>query len=430
MKSRIIQISIAVVLAVAALACILMQCYVKYDMGKDTEVRYPFVAGTIDIIDGSQRLFYVKNVHMGYDRDAGEYRTDMNHYNITDDHGNVLADMREFGELKQRAGNWLAVKKGSKTAIVDIKKSVKRAEAVYTVYDDAVISSDGKYAVVKEKGICSVRNMRGRVFYESEDPNASSPKAGYIVEKTDGGMQTIVNFKIGRTEYELPKGEEAVAYGSGFWVIGIEDDKYESGYSDYYLLDDGYNMAFGGRLITEYEICDGYIWLLYEPGCIYGSRNADDEYSIGEYKAAVINEDGEIVYKGEYGTFFRGISGDVLAVSIRSGLCGANDISYMYLAGDTAGKVFLTSKDLYYMDFDDGVGAVCSMKSRYAEDRRCMGGENSPAYEWSYVDEKLKHLASGGLSGGATDGGYGIDDYGEEQCLINFKGEVKNDEQY
>ena len=129
--------------------------------------------------------------------------------------GNVLADMREFGELKQRAGNWLAVKKGSKTAIVDIKKSVKRAEAVYTVYDDAVISSDGKYAVVKEKGICSVRNMRGRVFYESEDPNASSPKAGYIVEKTDGGMQTIVNFKIGRTEYELPKGEEAVAYGSG-----------------------------------------------------------------------------------------------------------------------------------------------------------------------------------------------------------------------
>lgn len=189
-------------------------------------------------------------------------------------------------------------------------------------------------------------------------------------------------------------------------------------------------MAFGGRLITEYEICDGYIWLLYEPGCIYGSRNADDEYSIGEYKAAVINEDGEIVYKGEYGTFFRGISGDVLAVSIRSGLCGANDISYMYLAGDNAGKVFLTSKDLYYMDFDDGVGAVCSMKSRYAEDRRCMGGENSPAYEWSYVDEKLKHLASGGLSGGATAGGYGIDDYGEEQCLINFKGEVKNDEQY
>ena len=96
MKSRIIQISIAVVLAVAALACILMQCYVKYDMGKDTEVRYPFVAGTIDIIAGSQRLFYVKNVHMGYDRDAGEYRTDMNHYNITDDHGNVLADMREL----------------------------------------------------------------------------------------------------------------------------------------------------------------------------------------------------------------------------------------------------------------------------------------------------------------------------------------------
>ena len=65
MKSRIIQISIAVVLAVAALACILMQCYVKYDMGKDTEVRYPFVAGTIDIIDGSQRLFYVKNVQIG-----------------------------------------------------------------------------------------------------------------------------------------------------------------------------------------------------------------------------------------------------------------------------------------------------------------------------------------------------------------------------
>mgnify|MGYP004634438037 FL=1 len=427
MKSRIIQISIAVVLAVAALACILMQCYVKYDMGKDTELRYPFVAGTIDIIDGSQRLFYVKNVHMGYDRDAGEYRTDMNHYNITDDHGNVLADMREFGELKQRAGNWLAVKKGSKTAIVDIKKSVKRAEAVYTVYDDAVISSDGKYAVVKEKGICYVRNMRGKVLYESEDPNASSPKAGYIVESTTGGRQAVVNFKTGRTEYELPKGEEAVEHGSGFWVIGIEDDKYESGYSGYYLLDDRYNMAFGGRLITEYKICDGYIWLLYEPGDTYDSRNADDEYSIGEYKAAVINEEGEIVYRGEYGTFFRGISGDVLAVSIRSGWCGANDISYMYLAGDNAGEVFLTSKDLYYMDYDDGVGAVCSMKSRYAEDRRCMGGENNPAYEWSYVDEDLKRLAYGGSGGDATDGGYAVKYYGEAQFLAGFKGVIKND---
>ena len=433
MKSRIIPISIAVVLAVAALACILMQCYVKYDIerfDKDRRVTENFVAESIDIIDGEKRLFYVKYARMGYDDATGEHRTDRNHYDITDDHGNSLVNMKEFGKLKQRAGNWIAVKKGSKTAIVDIKKSVKRAEAVYTVYDGAVISSDGKYAVVKENGRCYVQNMRGRVLYESEDLNASSPKAGYIAEKTDGGRQAVVNFKTGRSEYELPKGEEAVAYGSGFWVIGIADDKYESGYSDYYLLDDKYNMAFGGRLITEYKICDGYIWLLYEPCRFYDSRNTDDEYSIGEYKAAVINKDGEIVYNGEYGTFFRGISGDVLAVSIRSGLCGANDISYMYLAGDNAGKVFLTSKDLYYMDFDDGVGAVCSMKSRYAEDRRCMGGENSPAYEWSYVDEKLKHLASGGLSGGATDGGYGIDDYGEEQCLINFKGEVKNDEQY
>ena len=430
MKSRIIPISIAVVLAIAALACILMQCYVKYDIerfDKDRRVTENFNAESIDIIDGEQRLFYVKNVRMGYDANAGEFRTDRNHYDITDDHGNSLVNMKEFGEMKQRAGNWIAVKKGSKTAIVDIKKSVKRAEAVYTVYDDAVISSDGKYAVVKENGICYVQNMRGRVLYEAEDPNASSPKAGYIVEKTDGGRQAVVNFKTGRTEYELPKGEEAVAYGSGFWVIGIVNDKYESGYSDYYLLDDGYNMAFGGRLITEYKICDGYIWLLYAPGVTYDSRNADDEYSIGEYEAAVINEEGAIVYRGEYGTFFRGISGDVLAVSIRSGLCGANDISYMYLAGDNAGEVFLTSKDLYYMDFDDGVEAVCSMKSRYAEDRRCMGGENNPAYEWSYVDKNLKRLAYGGSGGDATDGGYAVKYYGEEQFLAGFKGVIKND---
>ena len=430
MKSRIIPISIAVVLAVAALACILMQCYVKYDIerfDKDRRVTENFMAESIDIIDGSQRLFYVKNVRMGYDDVTGEFRTDRNHYNITDDNGSVLVDMRDFGEMKQRAGNWLAVKKGSKTAIVDIKKSVKRAEAVYTVYDDAVISSNGKYAVVKENGRCYVQNMRGRVLYESEDPNASSPKAGYIVEKTDGGMQAIVNFKTGRSEYELPKGEEAVAYGSDFWVIGIADNKYESGYSDYYLLDDSYNMAFGGRLITEYKICDGYIWLLYEPGRTYDSRNADDEYSIVEYEAAVINAEGAIVYRGEYGTFFRGISGDVLAVSIRSGLCGANDISYMYLAGDNAGKVFLTSRDLYYMDFDDGVGAVCSMKSRYAEDRRCMGGENNPAYEWSYVDKDLKRLAYGGSGGDATDGGYAVKYYGEAQFLAGFKGVIKND---
>ena len=430
MKSRIIPISIAIVLAVAALACILMKCYVKYDIerfDKDRRVTENFVAESIDIIDGEKRLFYVKNVRMGYDANAGEFRADRNHYDITDDHGNSLVNMKEFGELKQRAGNWIAVKKGSKTAVVDIKKSVKRAEAVYTVYDDAVISSDGKYAVVKENGICYVQNMRGRVLYEAEDPNASSPKAGYIVEKTDGGRQAVVNFKTGRTEYELPKGEEAVAYGSGFWVIGIADDRYESGYSDYYLLDDGYNMAFGGRLITEYKICDGYIWLLYAPGVTYDSRNADDEYSIGEYEAAVINEEGAIVYRGEYGTFFRGISGDVLAVSIRSGLCGANDISYMYLAGDNAGEVFLTSKDLYYMDFDDGVGAVCSMKSRYAEDRRCMGGENNPAYEWSYVDKNLKRLAYGGSGGDATDGGYAVKYYGEEQFLAGFKGVIKND---
>lgn len=416
MKSRIIPISVAVVLAVAALACILMHCYVKYDIerfDKADRVTENFVAESIDIIDGWQRLFYVKYARMGYDDATGEFRTDRNHYDITDDHGNSLVNMKDFGELKQRAGNWIAVKKGSKTAVVDIKKSVKRAEAVYTVYDDAVISSDGKYAVVKENGRCYVQNMRGIVLYESEDPDASSPKAGYIVEKTTGGRQAVVKFRTGRSEYELPKGEEAVAYGSGFWVIGIADDRY--------------NMAFGGRLIKEYKICDGYIWLLYEPGRTYDSRNSDDEYSIGECEAAVINEDGEIVYRGEYGTFFRGISGDVLAVSIRSGLCGANDISYMYLAGDNEGKVFLTSKDLYYMDFDDGVEAVCSMKSRYAEDRRCMGGENNPAYEWSYVDENLKQLAYGGSGGGATDGGYAVKYYGEMQFLAYFKGVIKND---
>lgn len=416
MKSRIIPISVAVVLAVAALACILMHCYVKYDIerfDKADRVTENFVAESIDIIDGWQRLFYVKYARMGYDDATGEFRTDRNHYDITDDHGNSLVNMKDFGELKQRAGNWIAVKKGSKTAVVDIKKSVKRAEAVYTVYDDAVISSDGKYAVVKENGRCYVQNMRGIVLYESEDPDASSPKAGYIVEKTAGGRQAVVKFRTGRSEYELPKGEEAVAYGSGFWVIGIADDRY--------------NMAFGGRLIKEYKICDGYIWLLYEPGRTYDSRNSDDEYSIGECEAAVINEDGEIVYRGEYGTFFRGISGDVLAVSIRSGLCGANDISYMYLAGDNEGKVFLTSKDLYYMDFDDGVEAVCSMKSRYAEDRRCMGGENNPAYEWSYVDENLKQLAYGGSGGGATDGGYAVKYYGEMQFLAYFKGVIKND---
>lgn len=431
MKSRIIPISIAIVLAVAAFACILMQCYVKYDIerfDKDRRVTENFNAESIDIIDGEQRLFYVKYARRGYDDATGEYRTDRNHYDITDDHGNSLVNMKEFGKLKQRAGNWIAVKKGSKTAVVDVKKSVKRAEAVYTVYDDAVISSDGRYAVVKENGRCYVQNMRGRVLYETEDPDASSPKAGYIVEKTDGGRQAAVNFKTGRTEYELPQGEEAVAYGSGFWVIGIADDRYESGYSDYYLLDDKYNMAFGGRLITEYKICDGYIWLLYAPGVTYDSRNADDEYSIEEHEAAVINEEGEIVYRGEYGTFFRGISGDVLAVSIRNGLCGANDISYMYLAGDNAGEVFLTSKDLYYMDYDDdGVGAVCSMKSRYAEDRRCMGGENNPAYEWSYVDKNLKRLAYGGSGGDATDGGYAVKYYGEEQFLAGFKGVIKND---
>lgn len=416
MKSRIIPISVAVVLAVAALACILMHCYVKYDIerfDKADRVTENFVAESIDIIDGWQRLFYVKYARMGYDDATGEFRTDRNNYDITDDHGNSLVNMKDFGELKQRAGNWIAVKKGSKTAVVDIKKSVKRAEAVYTVYDDAVISSDGKYAVVKENGRCYVQNMRGIVLYESEDPDASSPKAGYIVEKTTGGRQAVVKFRTGRSEYELPKGEEAVAYGSGFWVIGIADDRY--------------NMAFGGRLIKEYKICDGYIWLLYEPGRTYDSRNSDDEYSIGECEAAVINEDGEIVYRGEYGTFFRGISGDVLAVSIRSGLCGANDISYMYLAGDNEGKVFLTSKDLYYMDFDDGVEAVCSMKSRYAEDRRCMGGENNPAYEWSYVDENLKQLAYGGSGGGATDGGYAVKYYGEMQFLAYFKGVIKND---
>ena len=54
------------VLAVAALACILMQCYMQCDMGKDTSrcVSSP-VAGTVEIIDGSQRLFYVKNVAYG-----------------------------------------------------------------------------------------------------------------------------------------------------------------------------------------------------------------------------------------------------------------------------------------------------------------------------------------------------------------------------
>ena len=56
-----------------------------------------------------------------------------------------------------------------------------------------------------------------------------------------------------------------------------------------------------------------------------------------------------------------------------------------------------------------------------------MGGENNPAYEWSYVDENLKQLAYGGSGGGATDGGYAVKYYGEMQFLAYFKGVIKND---
>ena len=56
-----------------------------------------------------------------------------------------------------------------------------------------------------------------------------------------------------------------------------------------------------------------------------------------------------------------------------------------------------------------------------------MGGEKNPAYEWSYVDKNLKRLAYGGSGGDATDGGYAVKYYGEEQFLAGFRGVIKND---
>lgn len=416
MKSRIIPVSIAAALALAGIFGILVNELLRYDI-KNPETRgraeLLVTAEDIEIIDASKDLFYIKAIGGGYA--------------ITDKYGNTLADMRGFGGLKQHSGDLLAVKKDSSTAVVNISETVKHGEPVYTVYDDAALSDDGAYIFVKRNGRCIVQDMKGRVLYEAEDYNAVSLRDGYLA---DG--QAIVNLEAGRTEYRLPEGYEAVAYGSGFWIIGVTDEQLVSGYSGYYMLDDKYNIAFDGRLIEEYKIYDGYIWLIYEKDKRYTDLRADGTGGdiSKSCEAAVIDAKGRLVYRDKYSRFCRGITGDILAVSdceydyTEKNISG--EISYIRLAGDKRGETLYKSEDLCYMDFEDGIGTVCVMKSRYAEDRRYIGDTDSAAYEWYFVDENMKRISNTvhGIDG-ATDCGYAVKDTGNYKGLYDLRGLLK-----
>lgn len=416
MKSRIIPISIAAALALAGIFGILVNELLRYDIkNPETMGRAELLvtAEDIEIIDASKDLLYIKDI-------GGEYA-------ITDKYGNTLADMRGFRGLKQHSGNRLAVKKDGGTAVVNISETVKHGEPVYTVYDDAALSDDGAYIFVKRNGRCIAQDMNGRTLYEAGDFDAVSLRDGYLA---DG--QAIVNLEACRTEYRLPEGHEAVAYGSGFWIIGVTDEQLVSGYSGYYMLDDRYNMAFGGRLIKEYKIYDGYIWLIYEKDKRYTDLRADGTGGdiSKSCEAAVIDAKGRLVYRDKYSRFCRGITGDILAVSdceydyTEKNISG--EISYIRLAGDKRGDTLYKSEDLCYMDFEDGIGTVCVMKSRYAEDRRYTGDTDSAAYKWYFVDENMKRISNTvrGING-ATDSGYVIKDAGNYKRLYDLRGLLK-----
>ena len=416
MKSRIIPISIAAALALAGIFGILVNELLRYDIkNPETMGRAELLvtAEDIEIIDASKDLLYIKAIGGGYA--------------ITDKYGNPLADMRGFGGLKQHSGGLLAVKKDGSTAVVNISETVKQGKPVYAVYDEAILSGDGTYMLVKQNGRCIVQDMKGRGLYEAEDYNAVSLKEGYITDR-----QAIVNLADGRTEYRLHEGTEAVAYGSGFWVIGVIDKQLVSGYSGYYMLDDKYNIAFEGRMIEEYKIYDGYIWLIYEKNKKYTDIRADGTggYISQNCETAVIDADGRTVYRDKYSRFCRGITGGILAVSdceysyAEKHISG--EISYIRLAGDKQGETMYKSEDLCYMDFEDGIGAVCAMKSRYAEDRRYTGDTDSAAYKWYFVDENMKRISNTvcGING-ATDSGYVIKDAGIYKRLYDLRGLLK-----
>ena len=78
------------------------------------------------------------------------------------------------------------------------------------------------------------------------------------------------------------------------------------------------------------------------------------------------------------------------------------------------------------MDFEDGIGAVCAMKSRYAEDRRYTGDTDSAAYKWYFVDENMKRISNTvrGIND-ATDSGYVIKDAGNYKRLYDLRGLLK-----
>lgn len=416
MKSRIIPVSIAVALALAGIFGILINELLGYDIkNPETSGRAELLvtAEDIEIIDASKDIFYIKAIGGGYA--------------ITDKYGNTLADMRGLGGLKQHSGDLFTARKDGSTAAVNISETVKQGKPVYAVYDEVTLSSDGAYMLVKQNGRCIAQDMKGRVLYEAEDYNAVSLKDGYITDR-----HAIVNLADGRTEYRLPEGTEAVAYGSGFWIIGVTDRQLVSGYSGYYMLDDKYNIAFGGRLIKEYKIYDGYIWLIYEKDKKYTDIRTDGTGGdiSRSCEAAVIDADGRTVYRDKYSRFCRGITGGILAVSDCEYSYAekhiSEEISYIRLAGDKQGDALYKSEDLCYMDFEDGIGAVCAIKSRSAEDRRYIGDTDSAAYKWYFVDENMKRISNTvrGING-ATDSGYVIKDAGNYKGLYDLRGLLK-----
>ena len=91
---------------------------------------------------------------------------------------------------------------------MNISETVKQGKPVYAVYDEAILSGDGTYMLVKQNGRCIVQDMKGRGLYEAEDYNAVSLKEGYITDR-----QAIVNLADGSFMRELRQWRTEAAFG-------------------------------------------------------------------------------------------------------------------------------------------------------------------------------------------------------------------------
>lgn len=170
-------------------------------------------------------------------------------------------------------GDFLITHSRSGDGVTDIKKTIEKGKAISHIYEDIVLSDDHEYIAVREGNESYIKTLDDKTVCELGDCWVSYMGDGYLATSEEGQKTYIRDLNTGEVLYTLPDKESICGRSAGMWVIegdtGTDDS---SMWSFYYLRDNNFEVACGGRIFTDIYWSDDYVGGAVTDAATYESR--------------------------------------------------------------------------------------------------------------------------------------------------------------